>query len=446
MDAVRNLFVPLLLVALLAASCAEAGESGPVDDSTTTAAPTSPSTVPIQPGALARADVARATTTDVAADELAAQVTANNDFGFALFRAAVTQGENGLLSPYSIAAALTMTYAGARGNTAVEMAEVLNIIDPARIHAVRNELDLQITSVEDSPIPDDAREPFQIRVANSLWGQAGFPFLDEFLSVLAENYDAGLNLVDFVTAAEEARVAINDWVEEQTAGRIVDLIPPGVIDSMTRLVLVNAIWFKASWAEQWDPELTADGSFTTLDGSTVAVPFMYDGGGKIPYGVGDGYRAVRIPYAGDAAMLVILPDEGRFEEIAARLDGKLIAELAANSSTRDIELAMPKFEFRSEFSLPEALRSLGMVDAFGDADFTSIEPSGQLFIQDVIHQAFIAVDETGTEAAAATAVIAGFTAAGEPPLALAIDRPFLFIIEHSSTGEILFLGQVANPA
>lgn len=437
--------MPMVLVALVATSCAEAGETGPVDDSTTT---TRPGTIaPIQQGDLAKADVARATTTDATNEELAALVAGDTSFAFDLFKAAVAEGENSLLSPYSIAAALTMTYAGARGNTAAEMADVLNIVDDTRVHAARNELDLQITSVEPPRAPDDKREPFEIRVANSLWGQHGFPFVEEFLSVLAENYDAGMNLVDFVAAAEEARVAINEWVEEKTAGRIVDLLAPGVVDAMTRLVLVNAIWFKASWNEQFEPELTANGVFASGDGSSVTVPFMH-GGGLMPYADGDGYQAVRIPYAGDAAMLVILPDEGRFADVVDRLSGDLLGEIADSSSRSDVDLAMPKFEFRSEFSLPAALKSLGMADAFaGSADFTGIEAGGNLFISDVIHQAFIAVDETGTEAAAATAVVMAFTSAIEAPqVALTVDRPFLFIIEHTSTGEILFLGQVTDPS
>lgn len=444
----RNLFVPAVLVALMATACAEVGESGPVDDSTTLA-PVG-TTAPLQQGELARADVARATTTDVATAELAARVVGDTGFAVDLFRAAAADGDNTLLSPYSIAAALTMTYAGARGNTAAEMADVLNIDDPDRVHTVRNELDLQINSIEASGIPDDEREPFEIQIANSLWGQAGFPFLPEFLTVLAQNYDAGMNLVDFVAAAEAARAAINTWVEDNTAGRIVDLIPEGVINEMTRLVLVNAIWFKASWDEQFDPELTADAEFVTLAGAPVTVPFMH-GDDVMPYSSGDGYAAVRIPYAGDAAMTVILPDAGRFAEIVGRLSVDLLNEIKTDASAKDVQLAMPKFEFRAEFSLPDALESLGMIDAFdgGNADFSAIADvaDGNLFISDVIHQAFISVDETGTEAAAATAVVVGLTSAiGQEPVAMTLDRPFLFIIEHGSTGEILFLGQVTDPS
>jgi serpin B len=441
----KKLFMPVVLVALLATSCAETGDSGPIDDSTTTSSPGT--AAPVQQGELARADVERATTTDVGAEELAAQVAGNTAFAFGLFKNAVAAGENALLSPNNIAVALTMTYAGARGNTALEMADALNIVDGDRVHAVRNELDLQITSVDASGIPEDEREPFAIEVANSLWGQRGFSFEDEFLEILAENYDAGMNLVDFVADAEAARVAINTWVEDQTAGRIVDLIAPGVVDELTRLVLVSTIWFKASWDEQFDPERTADGDFTAYDGSTATVPFMH-GGGMLPFSQGDGYQALRIPYAGDAAMLVVLPDEGRFDEIVQRIDVDLLADVAANSTVTDVDLVMPKFEFRSEFSLSGALKSMGVVDAFdANADFTGMAEEGDLSISDIVHQAFIAVDETGTEAAAATAVIIGLTSVNETEsVQFTMDRPFLFIIEHSSTGEILFLGQVTDPS
>jgi serpin B len=260
-----------------------------------------------------------------------------------------------------------------------------------------------------------------------------------------------MNLADFVTAAEEARQAINAWVEEETEGRIVDLIPEGVITDLTRLVLVNAIWFKANWAEQFDPALTVDGTFTTLGGAEVTVPLMH-GGGRLPYTSGDGYQAVRLPYAGDAAsMLIVLPEAGGFEDFAARLDPATLEAIRQEESTHQVALTMPRFEFRSEFALKPALEELGMVAAFtepslpGGADLTGMTPRRELFVHEVVHQAFITVDEQGTEAAAATAVIIGLESA-PPPATVTIDRPFLFLIEHESTGEILFIGQVTDPS
>ena len=430
----RTSSILMILLAMLAAGCGEADEAAP-----TTTTNQDAGQQPLQQGQLVRADVERATSTDAGDDEVASVVVGNTEFAFELFRAAAAEGGNVFLSPYSIAAALTMTYAGARGTTADEMAETLMFgVDGDRIHAVRNELDLRVTTIPE-PLPDDEREPMSIEIANSLWGQYDYPFLEEFLTILAENYDAGMNLVDFATDAEAARVEINEWVEEQTRGRIIDLIPQGVIDSMTRLVLVNAIWFKASWAEQFDPEATADGAFYTLAGGESTVPFM-NGGGMIPYTAGDGFEMLRIPYAGDAAMVVILPEEGRFDEIAAQLDSEFLATASQSQTTRDIELAFPKFEFTSEFGLSKTLQDMGMIEAFaspgpdGGADFTGMTEQRELFIQDVVHQAFVSVDETGTEAAAATAVIVGLTSVADPPIPVRVDRPFIFMIEHGSTG------------
>lgn len=446
----RNMLVPLVLLALLASACSEASDTEGTASSQPGSTTAPPATV-VQQGELARADVERSEVTDATGSELAALVAGDTNFAVELFTLVAEDG-NILLSPYSIESALAMTHAGARGETAAQMTDVLHIgLDPERLHTVRNELDLQIATVEEPQLPGDDRDSFSISVANSLWGQQGYPFLEEFLVLLAANYDAGMNLVDFEAEAEVARVAVNTWVEEETAGRIVDLIPEGVVDAATRLVLVNAIWFKASWAEQFDPERTANGMFTLLDGTTVTVPMML-GGGTMPHSRGDGFEYLRIPYAGDASMVVILPDTGRFDEIAGRLDGQFLADAKAAAGTADVDLLMPKFEFRSEFSLSSALQDLGMLEAFvapsGDqgADFTGITAERELFIQEVVHQAFITVDETGTEAAAATAVSIGLTAIADPPTPVVLDRPFMFLIEHESTGEILFIGQVTNPA
>lgn len=445
-----RILVVALATALLAAACS----GGDVATTTTTTTTTTvPTTVPEPPAATAdfvRADIPRATTTDVGDQELAQLVDGNTEFAVDLYRT-LADDENLLLSPYSVAAALTMTYAGARGITAEEMRDVLHLgLDDDRIHAARNELDLRITA-EPEALPDDDREPFTIRVANSLWGQEGYPFREAFLTVLAQQYDAGMNLVDFATAAEEARITINTWVEEQTEGRIVDLIPPGVIDSFTRLVLVNAIWFKANWATPFVEEATTDAPFARLDGTEVTVPMMH-GSLQAGYGGGDGYEAVRLPYAGDAAMVIVVPEEGRFGELRERLDSAYLEMVRTGLQNRQIDLAMPRFEFRSEAGLSPALTELGMPTAFappdgsGGADFTGITEQRELFIQDVVHQAFIAVDEQGTEAAAATAVVIGLTSAPMDPVALTIDRPFLFLIEQASTGELLFLGQVTDPS
>jgi len=445
-------------VALLAAACggAEGGGSTTSVPVTTTTSPGdhTPSTLPgplPANGELARGDVERVLDTGVTDAELADLVAGNTEFAFDLFEeAAASEGGNVVLSPYSVAAALTMTYAGARGDTAAEMRDVLTLgLPDERVHAARNELDLQIAA-DPGPVSEGDAEPFAIRVANSLWGQAGYPFLDEFLELLARDYDAGMNLVDFMGDAEAARVAINDWVEEQTAGRIVELLSSGTVDSLTRLVLVNAIWFKAGWMTPFDPEATADGTFTLLDGSEVTVPLMHASDVHASYTTGDGYEAVQLPYGGDASMLLVVSDEGRFDEVAAGFGPEELASVGAAASMRQVNLTMPKFEFRSQLDMNELLEALGMVEAFqvpwppDGADFTGIVESRELFISHVMHQAFISVDEKGTEAAAATAVVMSLTSAGES-VPVTVDRPFLFFIQHDPTGEILFMGQVTDP-
>jgi len=422
------------LVTALATACTGSG-------TTTTSQPTTAQFI--------RAEAARATDTDVTDAELEALVAGNTDFAFDLLHS-LAAGDNTILSPYSIAAALTMTYGGAVGTTADEMRQTLHLALPdERVHAARNELDLRITT-EAPPVEGDDRTPLSIRVANSLWGQEGYPFREEFLELLAANYDAGMNLADFAAAAEEARLAINSWVEEETEGRIVDLIPEGVITELTRLVLVNAIWFKANWAQPFDPERTAPGSFELLDGTEVTAALMH-GSFRTPYTEGDGYQAVLLPYAGDASMIIVLPAQGRFEEVRASFDDGALDDIRNRAGDHLVELTMPKFEFRSQEGLQPTLRGLGMVSAFteaslpGGADFTGMTERRELVIQDVIHQAFITVDEEGTEAAAATAVVIGETSAPAPAVVV-IDRPFLFVIEHTSTGEVLFIGQVTNPS
>jgi serpin B len=291
--------------------------------------------------------------------------------------------------------------------------------------------------------PEDDREPFTIRPANSAWGQGGFPFDQDYLEVLARAYGAGLRVADFAGDPEGSANLINSWVEEATEDRIKDLIPRGAITDLTRLVLVNAIWFKANWAEKFDPERTVPGTFTLLDGSEITVPLMHSSGPG-SYAETAKFTAVRLPYAGDAAMIVLLPPDGTSPaELAATLTP---ADLDIEFSIHLLDLALPSFEFETEVALKEALQAVGMVEAFEEsADLTGITEATQLFVQDALHKSFIALDENGTEAAAATALLAGATSL-PPPASFTADQPFLFFIEHGSTGEMLFLGQVTDPS
>lgn len=434
----------VVAIAVIAAACAGTG-------GTTTTTPDAGDTtgdsgsVPFTPGDVVEMDVSRVTP-DVAAGDVAAVVASDAEFGFDLFE--VVAGEdNMMISPYSIATALSMLYPGARGLTADEIAQVLHLsVDDATLHAVRSAIDSRLGETPPPMGEDDTRAPFTIRPANSAWGQGGYPFLDGYLQTLARHYGAGLRVVDYVGDPEGSRQIINDWVEEATEDRIVDLIPEGAITVDTRLSLVNAVWFKANWFEPFDPDRTEIGSFTTLDGTVVEVPLMR-AAVLTGYAATDAFEAVRLSYAGDAALVVLLPIDGSPAELAASLDP---ADLDIAWQQRNVGVTLPSFEFESEAALKAALQTLGMRAAFeapvGDgADFTGITAVRELFVTDAFHKTFVALDEEGTEAAAATAIVVGLTSAPEPATFTA-DRPFLFWIEHDSTGEMLFLGQVTDPS
>lgn len=438
----KRVTVVLVALALLAAACGSGGNTA-----STTAPPTTPAdpgTEAFTPGDVVRIDLPKATPNVTAAD-VDAVVSADAQFGLDLFEVMAGDG-NLMISPYSIATALSMLYPGARGTTAGELAAVLHLtVDDQTLHAVRNSIDTTLATPPPPLGDEDSRQPFAIRPANSAWGQGGYPFLDEYLAVLAENYGAGLRLLDYASDPEGSRVTINDWVEDATEDRIANLLPEGSISADTRLVLANAIWFKANWFEQFDPDATSPGTFTLLTGEQVRVPLMRTNL-TTSYASTDLFEAVRLPYAGDAAMVVLLPKVGSPAELAADLD---VADLAIPWEGRDVAITLPSFEFEAEPALRDALIELGVRAAFdpAEADFSGITGARDLYLSNAFHKTFVAVDEQGTEAAAATALVVDLTSAGGPPPAtFTADRPFLFWIEHSSTGAMLFLGQVTNPA
>jgi len=354
--------------------------------------------------------------------------------------------DNLFYSPHSISLALAMTVAGARGETERQMADTLHFTLPQdRLHPAFNRLDLELAQRGEGAEGKDG-EGFRLHIVNAIWGQEGYEFLSEFLDVLAENYGAGLRVLDFAGAPEESRVTINEWVSDQTENRIEDLIPPGAIDPSTRLVLTNAIYFNAAWAEPFEPDLTEDGPFYLLDGREVSVPMMRQMA-SFGYAEGEGVQAVELPYDGrELSMVILLPDAGEFDTFESVLDGGRVDRMVKNLAHRQVALAMPRFEFESGFSLVDALTALGMPDAFsGAADFSGMTGTRDLSIRDVIHKAFVSVDEAGTEAAAATAVIMGEAAMQEEPVEVTVDRPFIFVIRDIETGTVLFVGRVVDP-
>jgi len=327
------------------------------------------------------------------------------------------------------------------------MAKTLHFILPQdRLHPTFNGLDIELARRGEGAEGKDG-EGFRLNIVNALWGQDEYGFLSEYLNVLAENYGAGLRLLDFRNAPEESRVTINDWVSDQTEDRVEDLIPQGVIDELTRLVLTNAIYFNAAWAEPFEPDQTDDGTFHLLGGGQVTVPMM-EQMESFGYAEGEGYQAVELPYDGwELSMVILLPDTGEFEAFEGSLDAERVDGIVKDLVHGQVALTMPKFEFESGFSLVETLAAMGMPDAFtGAADFSGITGDRDLFIGEVIHKAFVAVDEAGTEAAAATAVVMPASAPPEEPVEVTVDRPFIFLIRDIETGAVLFVGRVVDPS
>lgn len=396
---------------------------------------------------VALSDKQRDSSPDLSTSDLATLADGNTAFAFDLYRALGQQKGNLFYSPYSISLALAMTCAGARGETEQQMAETLHFTLPQdRLHPAFNALDLELASRGEGTKGKD-HEGFRLHIVNAIWGQRDYAFLNDFLDVLAENYGAGLRLLDFVHQPDQSRVAINDWVSDQTEGKIENLIPQGLIDALTRLVLTNAIYFNAAWLDPFDKGSTQDGTFHTLDGLDVTVPMMAQTK-SFNYAAGDGYQAVELPYDGrELSMIILLPDSGQFEAFENTLDAALVDNIVSDLETRQVALTMPRFEFESEFSLADILAAMGMPVAFtGDADFSGMTGNRELAISDVVHKAFVSVDEAGTEAAAATAVVMRLTAAPGEPVQVTVDRPFVFLIRDSGTGTVLFMGRVVNPS
>jgi serpin B len=375
-------------------------------------------------------------------------VADNNAFAMDLYHAVSGTGDNLIFSPYSVSLALAMTYAGAGGTTEQQMAAALHFTLPQdQLHAAFKSFEASLPQAgsEDTQSED---QRFRLAIANALWGQSGYPFRQDYLDLVSRDYGSGLQLVDYVADPEAARLHINDWISQQTQDRIHDLLPPGSVDTATRLILTNAIYFKAAWQSQFEAVDTQDGPFHLLDGSTVSVPMMMQTA-QFGYAAGQGYQAVVLPYEGDRmAMVILLPDEGQFTAFEQALSADQFDSVLGSVAWQQVSLSMPRFTYESKFGLKDALEGMGMTDAFtpGVADFSGMSDRNDLFISAVVHKAFVNVDESGTEAAAATGVIVGVTAAPMAPLEVAIDHPFIYMIVDQDTHAILFMGRVLNPS
>ncbi|HNS50957.1 MAG TPA: serpin family protein [Anaerolineae bacterium] len=385
--------------------------------------------------------------TSAGAARISELVRGNNAFALALYEALRSSERNTFFSPYSISAALAMTYAGARGETEAQMAKVLRFFLPqADLHPSFQALAAELEKRGEGAKGSDG-EGFRLNIANALWGQESYSFLENYLELLSAYYGAGMERVDF-SKAEEARGLINDWASRKTEERIQDLIPQGGVNELTRLVLANAVYFNAAWATQFDEALTEEGGFTRLDATQVQVPMMSQTE-SLNYAVDGGFLAVELPYDGrELSMVIVLPEPGMLDVYDRPLSAETVERLLAGLAPEQVKLTMPKFEFDAQFSLRETLSEMGMPIAFSaDADLTGMAAERELFITDVFHKAFVKVDENGTEAAAATAVVVGLTAFNPvEPIEVRVDRPFVFLIRDVKTGTILFLGRVVDPS
>jgi len=374
-----------------------------------------------------------------------------NAFGMDLYQQLSEQQSGNLFfSPYSISLALSMTLAGAQGQTEKEMADVLHYNLPQNtIHPQINGLDQSLYVVPEWL--KDQETSFQLNVANALWGQSDYPFKTSFLDNLAEYYGAGMNLEDFKTSSELARQSINNWVAQQTENKIKDLIPEGALNEMTRLVLTNAIYFNANWQEEFNKDLTASEDFVVDEKTTVAAEMM-----QLEHRFGylktEDIQMVEIPYLNSRySMVLAMPISSDLKLFAQNTSLEQITQSIREFKNGPAVLKIPKFKFETSFSVSTTLQALGMVTPFApeSADFSGMfEPGADpLFISNVIHKAFVAVDEKGTEAAAATAVLMEATSAQieEEPVLLTFDHPFLFIIRDNESGLILFMGNMTNP-
>jgi serpin B len=394
----------------------------------------------------------RDTSPSISEADLDALVSGNSAFALDFYHLVRQRSDGNIFfSPYSLSQALAMTYAGARNRTERQMAEVLHFELPqATLHTAFNALDLALSERDDQALINSKKsQAFQLDIANSLWGERTYPFLAEFIDLLGRQYGAGLRIVDFIQKPEESRQVINQWVLLQTQEKIKDLLPEDSIETDTRLVLVNAIYFNADWLNPFEGGATSDWPFTLLDGSQVNVPMMsLEHPTVLASLAGQGFQAVELPYVGETvSMVLVVPDPGSYADFEAGMELGRFQEIIRDLSFQTVALSLPRFSFESEFQLKESLSEMGMIDAFSaeDANLSGIDGTQQLYIDNVYHKAYIDVDEKGTEAAAASAVVVAEESALMGQVSLTVDRPFMFFILDKPTGTILFMGRVLNP-
>ena len=428
----RRLVAGALVVSTLMTACGDGDSASGSDDDSNGGGP-GPAGVDV-----VKADLARV---NAPADAPVDQVVAGmRDFALRL-AASEDPAENVVLSPTSIAVAFAMAEAGASDATAADIAEVFGFPDQPAVHEAMNALTTKFDAAN-HPCNEQGSEGVTLEPANAVWGQQGLELGQEFLDTLATQYGAGVDTVDFAGDPEGAKAAINGWVSDVTRERIPELLSE--VDPATVVALVNAIYLKASWQTQFAEEATSDEPFTLTSSSTVNVPTMHDSSLNTAAAVGDGYRAVKLPYDGnELSMVVVVPDEGTsLADFESGLSGARLGEILDGLEPAAVDLSLPRFEASSALDLAEPLSALGLPIPGGD--LSKVAPGTPVAIGQAVHAANITVDEKGTEAAAATAIM-GLTSAPAEIVTIKVDRPFLFVVQHDETGAPLFYGRITDP-
>lgn len=365
-------------------------------------------------------------------------VNQNNQFAIDLYNQLQREISGNLFfSPYSLSTAMAMTYEGSRNQTAIQISQVFHFPQPP------GSLYPEFTSLLNDI---KSRNSSQLYLVNRLWGQSGYRFQEPFLQITKNHYNAQLNQVDFMGDHEKSRQIINDWVSQETNHKITDLIPPGILDRLTRLILTNAVYFSGDWLSPFPEKYTQDGIFNLPSGETISVPMMHHPNVSINYHSLPEVQIIELPYSdGNLSMIILLPAEGTdLPTFAQNMTIANFQNWLHRLEYVNLEIWLPKFNFSSSFNLKSTLSYMGMESAFTEtADFSGISSEKPFFLYDVVHQAFVNVDEKGTEASAATGVIVGSRSSIRDRIH--INRPFMFIIRELDSGTILFMGSVVNP-
>lgn len=373
--------------------------------------------------------------------DISGVVNANNQFACELYSQYKSGKGNVFFSPYSISSALAIVYEGAKGKTAEQIQSVFHF---PKDGIARRESFLEIYN----RINKKDKE-YQLHTANALWAQKDSPFLKDYFALTEKYYAGRVTNLDFKREAEKSCLIINRWVEEQTNNKIKNLIPQDALGEMTRMVITNAIYFKGLWAKQFDKKDTTESEFRVSPADKVKVQMMRltDREAEFNYAEAESLQILELSYkGGELSMLILLPKEGSMSSLEESLNVRKISALRESLKKENVEVYLPKFKFEAKYFIAENLREMGMPAAFSEeADFSGMTGKRDLFISDVIHQAFVEVNEEGTQAAAATSVMCGITAIQEDIKIFNADHPFIFIIQQRDTGNILFLGRVNNP-